>query len=441
MNPEISALVTRSADLLKEERLEQAEEAIERALSLDPSDVAARNVRGLIYLKSGRHEEARQVFVELERIYPSDPALRSNLGLSELRLGLFEDAARNLEQVVALEPENLHAQGFLGLALLRMGDLRRAKRALEKAGQHDLVKQIEDRMTRESDVLPPQMELRRAAAEGGRMLEVEQPFELAVEEIADSEIEGGWQLHSPGVGGRHNLAAVAAPTSPAPAQWIVTKGAEPLSIFAQAKMLHPGGIGVSFQLAEGGLLLVRVEGELPTRTWGAIASSGQLTFAPLERRVRGQLTDETFSTGVDGLFLAKGHGVVVVAPRGGKFTLLELQDEVLYLREPDVFSFETTLTWESGRIPGAGSQELPPEELERLRILQFRGSGRVVVKSSRNLYTLAISSDSTMFVENAALKGWFGGVVPRQIPGSNGEPTPYIECTGDGVILIEEPAA
>jgi hypothetical protein len=38
-----------------------------------------------------------------------------------------------------------------------------------------------------------------------------------------------------------------------------------------------------------------------------------------------------------------------------------------------------------------------------------------------------------------ALLGWIGRVVPRQLKGSDGEPTPYIECTGEGALILEEP--
>jgi uncharacterized protein (AIM24 family) len=181
------------------------------------------------------------------------------------------------------------------------------------------------------------------------------------------------------------------------------------------------------------MLVVRVDGQLHTRTLGAVASTGQLQFEPAKRRVRGQATDEPFGQGGEAMFVANGHGVMVVAPRGARFTALQLSEDILYVREPQVYAFEDGLHWENGRVPGA--------ELDALRVVQFRGSGRLVIRSGNALYTLKLEADATLFVDAAALIGWVGRVVPRVMRGESGEPTPYVECSGEGVLLIEEPSA
>ena len=114
----------------------------------------------------------------------------------------------------------------------------------------------------------------------------------------------------------------------------------PVAAFATARLLRAGAVGEPFALVEGGMLVVRVDGKLPTRTFGAIASAGQLTFEPLMRRVRGQPTAESFGDGAEAMFCATGHGLVVVAPRGAKFTALALADDIVYVREASLFAFE-----------------------------------------------------------------------------------------------------
>src|SRR5205823_11591857 len=139
----------------------------------------------------------------------------------------------------------------------------------------------------------------------------------------------------------------------------------PVAAFATARLLRPGGMGDPFALAEGGMLVLRVDGRLPTRTFGAIASTGQLTFEPLSRRVRGQPTDEPFGEGADAMFMAQGNGLIVVAPRGARFTALQLADDIVYVREVGLYSFEEMLHWENGRVPGGGA--------DSMRVVQFRG--------------------------------------------------------------------
>jgi hypothetical protein len=122
---------------------------------------------------------------------------------------------------------------------------------------------------------------------------------------------------------------------------------------------------------------------------------------------------------------------MVVSPRGARFTLLQLADDIVYIREPSVFSFEETLHWENGRIPGGGP--------DALRVVQFRGTGRLVVRSLRAAFTLKIEPEAPLYIDSSALLGWIGRVVPRVLHGEDDQPTPYIECTGEGVLILEEP--
>src|SRR5438094_6121739 len=128
------------------------------------------------------------------------------------------------------------------------------------------------------------------------------------------------------------------------------------------------------------MLIVRIDGRLPTRTLGAIASSGQLTFEPMLRRVRGKTTGEPFGEGEEALFLTQGTGVIVVAPRGARFTALALKDDIVYVRESSLFSFEETLHFENGRVPGGGP--------DGLRVTQLRGSGRCVLRAAAATFCL-----------------------------------------------------
>jgi uncharacterized protein (AIM24 family) len=142
-------------------------------------------------------------------------------------------------------------------------------------------------------------------------------------------------------------------------------------------------------------------------------------------------TEEPFGEGADAMFIAKGYGLIVVAPRGAQFTALQLTDDNVYVREAALYSFEESLHWENGRVPGGGP--------DSMRVVQFRGTGRIVMRAERAAFSLKIEPDGNLFVETTALLGWIGRVVPRVLHGQDGEPTPYVECSGEGVLILEEP--
>jgi tetratricopeptide (TPR) repeat protein len=427
----LSEHLGRASELLRADKLLEAEAEIGAALSLRPDDLRARNLRGLLLFRAGRYEEARAGYIELAGRFPDDAAIRLNLGLVELRMGRHTEAVQNLTRVISTEPENARAQGYLGLALMRTGNLSGARDAFIKGGQGELAKQVEERMAQAEEAMAARSDLRRAAQEGERALDREQPFGSVELETPEAEAKrgGSWQLRVPGE--RPPLPGPeGSDTSALP---LLLSPPKPVATYATGRLLRPGGPGEPFSMAEGGTLLVRVDGRLPTRTWGAIASTGALTFEPLQRRVRGHAVEETFGEGGEAMFVAVGNGLMVVSPRGGHFQLLALADDIVYVREPSVYAFEETLHWENGRVPGGGS--------EGLRVVQFRGNGRMVVRAQRPTYTLKIEPEAPLLVVSSTVLGWIGRVVPRIMHGDDGAISPYIEASGEGVLILEEPPA
>jgi tetratricopeptide (TPR) repeat protein/uncharacterized protein (AIM24 family) len=425
----LAAHLYRAGERLRGDDVEGAEREVGSALALRADDMRALNLLGLVRFRAGRYEEALALYHQLVGRAPDDAALRLNLGLVELRMGRHEDAARDLERVVSSEPENQRAQGYLGLALMRSGELGRAREAFRLAGQPDLAKQVEEKMAVSAESHERAVaEMRKIAERGLRQFAEEaQPFAVVDVDAPGADAGGTWQMKVPG--------------SPVPSPDGASRTArvEPLRLespltiteFATARLLRPAQLGEPFALAEGGMLVVRIEGRLATRTLGAIASTGHLAFEPLHKRMRGRAVEEQFGAGAEAMFAASGTGLIVVAPRGSRFTALALKDDVLYVREQNLFSFEESLHWENGRVPGAG--------LAGLQVVQLRGQGRCVLRADRAAFCVKMEPQDTLYVGQEALLGWIGRVVPRQLKGSDGEPTPYVECTGEGALILEEP--
>ncbi len=112
------------------------------------------------------------------------------------------------------------------------------------------------------------------------------------------------------------------------------------------------------------------------------------------------------------------------------FSAVLLDDDILYLREDLVFAFESTLRWESGNVPGLRG---------KFPVVQFRGDGALAVRLARPLVRVKLSSSGVLFVDADRLAGWIGRVIPRAVVPPAGGPlgARCVECTGEGIVLIE----
>lgn len=407
---QLTAILHAAGEYLRAGDVIAAEEEVNQALALRPDDVRVLNLLGLVRFRAGRHEAALTLYQDLVERQPSDASLRLNLGLVELRMGRNTEAAAHLQQVVDQEPDNIRAFGYLGLALMRSGQLLEAREALLRAGQEELVREVDAQL----------------APAAGAAVEDQVAASADLTAIGET-VPGGDAPVVPAAGGAEiGEEAIAGPL-------LKLHAPQSIASFAAARLLRGGEPGHSFALADGGLLVIRVNGRLPTRNVGAIVSAGQLHFEPLKRRIRGRITDEPIGNGLDAMYLTTGHGLIVVAPRGQRFTALTLDQDVVYVRESALFAFDESLAWESGRIPGSGPEGEPT--------LQLRGRGQCVIRSHRPTFCLQVAPGDSLFVGEEVLLGWVGRVQPRQLKGSDDEPTPYVEATGEGTLILEEPAA
>jgi len=207
----------------------------------------------------------------------------------------------------------------------------------------------------------------------------------------------------------------------------------PLTELATARLIRPDDGNAPFEIGAGGVLIVRVNDRVISRTEEVMVSCGDLAFEPATRRVRGAATGELFGEDDKSLFIVTGRGYLVAAAGGQVFTAVALDDDILYLREGLVFAFEDQLRWENGNVPGSNGQ---------MHVVQFRGTGCVVVRSRRPLLSLKLGADRVVYVEGSVLSGWIGRVVPRLVtPAAGGKSSaPFVECAGEGVVLIEDQA-
>ena len=119
----------RAYKLILEGKYDEAQKALERAISADVMFGPARNNRGLVYFHQGRLYEAAHEFQYAVKLMPHNPEPRNNLGMvfeeasdyigSSTKLA---DALEAYEEARRLEPDNPQYLGNLARAKIKRGD-------------------------------------------------------------------------------------------------------------------------------------------------------------------------------------------------------------------------------------------------------------------------------------------------------------------------------
>lgn len=240
---------------------------------------------------------------------------------------------------------------------------------------------------------------------------------------------------APGVSMISTAVAAAAPASAALGERTKAGGfaPRPLSELATDELLRPEDGDDPFEISPSGSLIVRVTDRVLTRLDGVHITGGDLAYEIAMRRSRGHDTKERFDYGGAPLHSVNGHGYLIAVPgKKRAFSAVTLDDDILYLREDLVFAFEATLRWESGNVPGLRG---------KFPIVQFRGDGALAIRmqSDRALVRVKLPASGVVFIDADRLAGWIGRVIPRAVAPPVGGPmgATCIECTGEGIVLVE----
>lgn len=206
--------------------------------------------------------------------------------------------------------------------------------------------------------------------------------------------------------------------------------ARPLGMLATEGLVRADEGDERFEIVPNGCLVIRVVDRMHVRLEGVHVTGGDLVFEPATRRTRGHQTEERFDHGGGSLHVVSGRGYMIATPGKYTFEAVVLDDDILYLREDLVFAFEHSLRWENGNVPGMRG---------RLPVVQFRGDGEVALRMARPLVRVKIPLQGLLYIDAERIAGWVGRVIPRAVVPPSGGPlgAMCIECTGEGIVLIE----
>jgi Tfp pilus assembly protein PilF len=112
---------------------DQARNALNRSLQINPKSAIAHTALGYIADLETRHAEAQERFLEARRIDPDRYEISNNLGMSYLMSEDYARAAEAFREAIHLYPQDPTVYNNLGLAMGRMGRYGDALRSLERA--------------------------------------------------------------------------------------------------------------------------------------------------------------------------------------------------------------------------------------------------------------------------------------------------------------------
>jgi uncharacterized protein (AIM24 family) len=407
----------RAGEHVADRRLPEAEAEVLAALAAAPGEARALKLLALIRFKLGRHAEARAAYQHVLAADPVDPAAHLHLGLIALKLERWDEAAAALAESDRLRGGgDRKIAGYLGYALARLGRHAEAAEAFRTAGQDALAAEM---ARAASDAAPA--EAGAGVARGGEAEgEFAAPSATVAAHLSSFTHAGGTILARAGtVVATPTQPPRSAPPSPHPPAAVSLAG------FALGRLL-PHVEDAAREWAADGILHLAVPDELHVKGSAVLAASGDAVATPARERRQGRIADHPLGGHRGAFRLFRGPGEVWLSPAAPDRRLLSLtlEDDILYLREERVVAFSGELVWEAGRVPRDG-----------LRLIQFRGAGRVVVDvSADELVALRLGEDRPATVDPARLLGWIGRVVAQGIP--DGQDATHVACSGEGVLLI-----
>lgn len=411
-----------AAEMVGVRRFREAEVEVLRALSIEPSDPRGLKLLALIRFKLGRLDEALALCRDLAAVAPRDPGLRLKMGLIALKLDRVDEAIEELELAADLAPMDLRAWSYLGFACARRGERARAAAAFRRAGAEALAVEMETEA--EAQAEPGELEWPPSGPEA-----LAARADVFPGALPGASFEPALEISAPIMAPAPRVAASPPVTDSPSSEGLLP--ATSLVGYAVSRLGPPldrsAWLGAAARVAIGDGAFVRGD--------AAVACAGRVRWEEAHRRVRGRPTAERLGRGDTPFFRVQGPGELFVAAPAGRLVPLQLEDDVLYVREDAVAAFEGTVSWEYGHIPRGP-----------LGMLQFRGRGLVAICVRGEIGAVKVTPDRPVQVTARYLLGWVGRVVARggrlseearegDAPGLPG-PLP-VTCEGEGVVLFD----
>jgi uncharacterized protein (AIM24 family) len=490
----------RGSELLQENRVLEAKEELEFALTMQPSDPKGQDLLGAVYFRLGLYPRAIQIYEALERGFPNDASIKINLALCYLKTGQPELARRTLQDATRINPEHRRAWGYLGLALQKLGEIEQAQIAFERGGHIMMARRATERRPR---VTVP------APADGGALIDegVRSAAEAAFSELDAGElrfalaepapprpVDGPWHTVEPGrtqpppplgrsEAGNELALPPLVPAPPSvhesatvpPAPLLISPAAVstrivpppppepspdslppppampsagpaarsvPAPVFAP--LIAHSSDGPVVMPGFGALVRTTEEQAFAAKLESLRIVSGAAATRVLHRRARDAETNEVLGGIGSPIVRIGGPAQLVLAARPGHSIVpIALADDLAFVREDLLLGFELRLAYENGRMalepPGEGAQKAAAQKNgEAALVVQLRGAGAALIELEGPLARVPCVPGRPLLVRREWIVGWLGRLVPRAVPPGEAPSGQrgLIAFSGEGTVLV-----
>ncbi len=388
---------------VRQGRLEEAWEELERARALQPRDEDVLNLLSLLEFKRGHYNEAANAARTLLADNPSSEVLRANLGLILFKAGFLAEAELELRRAIEMRPGHLRSHLYLGLLYQTRGKLGLALEHLRVAGARRRVVEIEEALRRNAR----EAITRPGSADTGPALKPP-PAEAAPPVTARATVE-----RPPAERPEFRPAFPEAQDRPAPLA-IVAPEARPLF-----KIRPEGGL----EIASRGTVFVRK---------GCVAwYSGKLRFTPLP---------EFRGTSLERILRATGVGTLLVNDSGRRAYRRDLNGQTLFVEGTRLLALDHGLSFRIDAIHDFRRNR-------RLDVLLVQGRGSAIFSVGGPVLAHEVSADYPLSISSRDLVGWSGELVAsvlddeflEEVMQPDVASPPKVRFEGEGTVLTEPP--
>ncbi len=430
---------------LDEGNIKKAVEHLENAYALSPDSEGVENLLGILFFRLEDYRKAEDIYLKLTRKNPEVFTLRTNLGLIYFKEKRYFDAIRELDKAVRLKPDYARAHNYLGLVYVELGKYRPAREEFLRAGSRVMAKKMENIIA--GSMSPDTIQKSYRGKEDRSPNRQETPvgqfiLDPELRRILD-DFEGGETVRTPAREAKSNVehikldvgkeglmeaSPIKKPIFTVPKEKLAVKQ-EPYSTFKLGLTQKDTGFDAH------NLLNVYFTGGTYSRVGGLIAAEGKHEFSPARRRHKGKFVDQQLGGNSDPVMKITGEGTLLLSSGEKRILILKLMpNETLYVKEDALFSFQSTISWENGKI------NIGPKE--SIDLVQLSGQGGVALVSEKTPVIHEISEGKPRKVKKDAVVGWHGRLTPRIVAetrdgeGKTGDRY-FIEFLGKGKVIVE----
>jgi uncharacterized protein (AIM24 family) len=197
-----------------------------------------------------------------------------------------------------------------------------------------------------------------------------------------------------------------------------------------------------FELETPQTLEVNLNGQVWAKAGSMVAYEGNISFkreGMFEHGISSLIKRSMTGEGTT-LMKAEGQGSLYLADYGKTISILQLNNESLYVNGNDVLAFEPTLSWDiklmkkiTGMMAGG------------LFNVKFSGTGMVAITSHHKPLTLVVTPDRPVVTDPNATVAWSGSLSPefkadvslRTLLGRSSGETIQMAFQGSGFVVVQ----